>query len=194
MIEKKLHDNWMMRVLGSRGSIPVTVPGSVYYDLLGAGRMEDPYYRDNESKAFEVMENDFEYRTVFDAAEVLECDQVLLRFEGIDTIGDLFLNGVFLGHVENMHRTWEFPVKALLREQGNELRVILRSPVKYVREKDREEHIPGSGEATAGFPYLRKAHCMFGWDWGPRLPDAGIWRDVTLLGFCEARIDSVHIT
>ncbi|MDD4796722.1 MAG: glycoside hydrolase family 2 protein, partial [Eubacteriales bacterium] len=37
------------------------------------------------------------------------------------------------------------------------------------------------------------AHCMFGWDWGPRLPDAGIWRDIALVGFTCARIDSVSI-
>lgn len=27
-------------------TIPATVPGSVYNDLLNAGRMEDPYWRD----------------------------------------------------------------------------------------------------------------------------------------------------
>ena len=45
-----------------------------------------------------------------------------------------------------------------------------------------------------GFPYLRKAHCMFGWDWGPRLPDAGIWRKVSLVGYDIARLDGVYIT
>ena len=32
-----------------------------------------------------------------------------------------------------------------------------------------------------GYPHLRKAHCMMGWDWGARLPDAGIWRDIYLV-------------
>ena len=44
-----------------------------------------------------------------------------------------------------------------------------------------------------GFANLRKAHCMFGWDWGPHLPDAGIWRPVYLLGVNGAKLDSVHI-
>jgi beta-mannosidase len=35
---------------------------------------------------------------------------------------------------------------------------------------------------------------MFGWDWGPRLPDAGIWRDIELAGINGARIDSVYVT
>mgnify|MGYP000491370704 CR=1 FL=1 len=34
---------------------------------------------------------------------------------------------------------------------------------------------------------------MFGWDWGAHLPDAGIFRPVSLLGINTARIDSVYI-
>ena len=45
-----------------------------------------------------------------------------------------------------------------------------------------------------GFVNIRKAHCMFGWDWGAHLPDAGLFRPVTLLGVDEARIDSVYVT
>ncbi len=45
-----------------------------------------------------------------------------------------------------------------------------------------------------GFPHLRKAHCMFGWDWGQRLPDAGIFRDVSLLGIKKDRLESVYIS
>ena len=45
-----------------------------------------------------------------------------------------------------------------------------------------------------GCSYLRKAHCMYGWDWGPRLPDAGIWRPVSLLGVDRARLDNVYVT
>lgn len=65
MITKALHDNWKMCIAGSGDYIPASVPGSVYNDLLLNGRMEDPYYRDNERKALKLMENDFEYVSVF---------------------------------------------------------------------------------------------------------------------------------
>ena len=45
-----------------------------------------------------------------------------------------------------------------------------------------------------GFMHVRKAHCMLGWDWGPRLPDAGIWRDIYLLENDEPYITDVRIT
>ena len=51
----------------------------------------------------------------------------------------------------------------------------------------------GTPDAMTGFPLLRKAHCMFGWDWGPRLPDMGIWRGISLIGIESARIESVHV-
>ena len=37
----------------------------------------------------------------------------------------------------------------------------------------RQNPAEGSSDAMKGFANLRKAHCMFGWDWGPHLPDAG---------------------
>ena len=41
-----------------------------------------------------------------------------------------------------------------------------------------------------GFAHIRKAHYMFGLDWGPHLPDAGIWRSVKLQGKNNACLDS----
>ena len=66
----------------------------------------------------------------------------------------------------------------------------------YAMSLDRygKDPIFGATESTPGFPYLRKAHCMFGWDWGPRLPDAGIWRGIGLVCIDEARLNGVLIT
>jgi len=35
---------------------------------------------------------------------------------------------------------------------------------------------------------------MFGWDWGPRLPDAGIWRDISIAYVDTGRLESVYVT
>lgn len=194
MIIQKLHDNWHMHRDGSQEVIPAQVPGSVYKDLLQNGMMEDPYYRDNELAALKLMEQDYVYETVFDAEpEILGQESILLSFAGIDTVADIYLNDTLLASVKNMHRSYEFPVKGILREKDNELKVELKSPIKYIKEQNEKDPIPGTTDAMRGFPHLRKAHCMFGWDWGPRLPDAGIWKEVSLIGFSTARIDSVYI-
>lgn len=189
--------HWRMYREGDKedGRLPASVPGSVYQDLIANGKMEDPYYRDNELKALKIMENDFTYETHFAVPkELRSCRRVLLHFEGIDTLADIFLNGEKVGKADNMHRVWEFPVKDRLKPEDNELKVTLHSPTRFIEEAYEKRPIEGSTDAMRGFPYLRKAHCMFGWDWGPRLPDAGIWRGVYLLGIETARLDGVYIT
>lgn len=44
-----------------------------------------------------------------------------------------------------------------------------------------------------GNQLLRKAHSMFGWDWGPQTIDAGIFRDIYLQGYSHARIEDIRI-
>lgn len=41
---------------------------------------------------------------------------------------------------------------------------------------------------------IRKSHCSYGWDWGPKVPDAGIWRDIRLCKYETARLETPHIT
>ena len=195
MITAEIHSGWQMRQAGWEKFLPASVPGSVYHDLMQNGKMDDPFWRDNFPKALKRMDHDYEYKTEFAADKaLLKSDAVLLRFEGIDTVADVFLNGEKLGRTENMHRTFEFEVKDLLKEDGNELRVLLHSPTRFIKEEYKHNVADGSEEAMVGFANLRKTHCMFGWDWGPRLPDAGLWRPVKLLGIEKARVDSVYVT
>lgn len=194
MRKKELDHGWMMRQNGTGEFLPAVVPGSVYTDLMANGKMEDPYYRDNEYQALEVISHDYEYRVDFTAeAEIREEDEVLLRFDGIDTLADIWLNEVYLGKTNNMHRIWEFSVKSLLKEE-NTLRAVLYSPTEFIARSYEEEPIIGCVDAMKGLPRLRKGHSMFGWDWGPRIPDAGIWRKVSLLGVHKGRLESVSVT
>lgn len=189
-----LHDNWKMHRSDEQEWINAVVPGSVYGDLLREGKMEDPFWKDNEDEALKLMEYDYEYSTSFSCEEgLLASDEVILRFEGLDTIADIALNGVKLGHVENMHRTWEYSVKELLKEEGNILSVYFYSPTKYIADAYEKAPTRGTEDAMNGFVHIRKAHCMFGWDWGAHLPDAGIWRPVSLLGVETARLTSVEV-
>ena len=194
MITQYLHQGWTLEIPGLQGPLPAKVPGSVYADLLAAGKLEDPFYRDNEDKALALMENDFVYAARFtpDPA-VLACPTQVLRFEGVDTVADIRLNGVLLGHVENMHRTFQFEVGGILRPGENWLNVKFYSPTKWIRQKYAESPADGNGDTLRGFANLRKAHCMFGWDWGPHLPDAGLWRPVSLLGVEGAMLSSVLV-
>lgn len=196
----ELKNTWSIEVVGDNlfgitGKIETQMPGSVYGTFLEKGLIPDPYYRDNELAVLKLMENDFIFQTTLNLTqEQLESDFIALRFEGIDTLADIYLNDEFLGNAFNMHRIWEFDLSELGRLGDNELKMIFHSPTKYIKEANQIVYTGGAHEAMEGFPHLRKSHCMFGWDWGPRLPDAGLFRPVTLVYGNIARIDSVYIT
>ncbi len=195
MKQLSLNGPWTLDIPGSAFmAVPAEVPGSVYHDLLTAGRIPDPFYRDNETEALKLMEYDFHYSRAFQVdGELLDCGAVLLRCEGLDTLAAVYINGAEAGQADNMHRVWEFDVKDLLREGENNIAVHFASPTRFIRESYAADPADGTADAMEGFPSLRKAHCMFGWDWGPRLPDAGIWRDISLLGVDTARIQDVLV-
>lgn len=189
-----LNGNWKMRQSDTVLWHEALVPGSVYADLLRDGTLDDPFYRENELTAFPLMENDYEYtRSFFVDAELLSSDEVLLRCDGLDTLADVSLNGAFVAHADNMHRTWTWNVSPLLHAGENELTILFESPLRYIAREHAVRPCWGSTDATPGFSHLRKAHCMFGWDWGPRLPDAGIWRSISLLFVDKTRLGSVRI-
>lgn len=195
-------DNWRMQIVGEQDvygvngrDIPAVIPGSVYGNLLRQGLMPDPYERMNELDALKLMENAFRFQTVFSlTGEQMAADFLLLRFDGIDTLAEIYLNDILLGHADNMHRVWEFHIRDAAREGENTLRVEISSPTRYIEEENEKVYTGGSWDAMLGFPHLRKAHCMFGWDWGPRLPDAGLFREVSVLSGKKARLEQVYIT
>lgn len=195
-----LDGKWQLKILGENvyqipeEYVECRVPGTVFGTYIENGSMPDPYYRENELEAVQLADNDFEYRKlIFLEESQLSMDRLLLVFEGIDTLADVYLNGQLLGSTCNMHTRYEFDVPDTVQTGENELKVVIHSPVQYIRRENEKVYTGGSGDAMEGYPHLRKSHCMFGWDWGLRLPDSGIFRSVYLLGIRKARIGDVRI-
>ncbi|SEU27583.1 glycoside hydrolase family 2 protein [Paenibacillus sp. NFR01] len=190
-----LNGAWRMKRTDEHEWIDAVVPGSVFHDLLRAGKMEDPFYRDNEMATLELTKFDYEYERSFEAAPALLArDNVLLRCEGLDTLCEVSINGQLVLSADNMHRTYETDVKDVLRAGPNDIHVVIRSATKFVLEKDKEYHLSSCADAVPGISHLRKAHSMFGWDWGPKLPDSGIWRDISIRGYDLGRIDDLFVS
>lgn len=182
---------WRMREADSQTWHSAHVPGSVYADLMADGTMPDPFWRENELDAFERMKKDYVYQRTFTVTEAqLAHAHVELVCEGLDTLAHVSLNGREIAFADNMHITWVWDVKEHLHAGENTLEIRFDSPILYCAKK--AEEAPGweSSDATPGFRHLRKAHCMFGWDWGPRLPDAGIWRPIFLRTWDTARLEN----
>jgi len=189
---EKLSLNGIWQMEGGGFKCQSNVPGSVYSFLLNNNLIADPYFRDNELKTLELLENEFAFSRTFHIEKTNY--QMLLHCDGLDTLCDIFINNQHIAHTDNMHRSYEFDVTNSLRKGENEIKLIFASPNKFVRKMYETDKSRGNDDALNGHTHLRKAACMMGWDWGPRLPDAGIWKDIYLLTVDSDRISDIHIT
>jgi len=187
-MRRALHDGWTVR--GGDHEIPAAVPGCVHLDLLAAGLIPDPYEGDNETTLGWIGRTDWVYETSFEWADDgshfvdLECD-------GLDTVATIELNGSEVARTQNMHRRYRFPVRHLLVPGTNRLQVRFDSVYDYT-ERMRQELGPRPNAYGEPFNFVRKMACNFGWDWGPTLVTAGIWRPIGLRAWSAARLLDVR--
>lgn len=175
---KKFDLGGIWNIFGAGFNVNGKVPGSVYSNFLAQGLIEDPFYRDNETPALELMDNEFTFTKEFDYKK--GNGQVSLVCEGIDTLCDLYLNDKHISRVDNMHRTYVFDVTDKLIDGKNVIKAVFPPLDKYIKERFEQKPLRGVRDALKGAMYIRKAQYMLGWDWGPRLPDVGIWKDIYL--------------
>lgn len=175
--------------------LPCQAPCTLYGVLYDHHVIDNPFWGLNDQKLTALGERDCCFTAVFTPDEgLLDNDYVELVFSGLDTICHIYLNGQRLDKVQNMHREYRYDVKSRLQPGENTLRLAFQSPVQYFNEKGRRHYLyTNDGDTLPGAAHLRKALYMSGWDWGPALPDMGIFRDVRLEGYNTDRLDSVGI-
>ena len=195
MQSQSLSGAWQLCQAGEQQVYPGQVPGGVHTDLIAAGAIPDPFFGDNELRVMWVAEKDWQYSREFSVSgALLKEERVYLVCDGLDTLGKVELNGHELGRFENMFRQYRWEVKGLLKEGNNTLVFTFDSPVQYAKEHEARFALTGVQPwSILGGPYLRKAPCHFGWDWGPMLPPMGIWKDLCLKGRSIARLEDVHL-
>ncbi len=175
---------------------PATVPGTVHTDLLALHLIPDPFVGTNEKAVQWVDKKDWEYRKKWPlSAADLQYDVVELDFKGLDTYASVFVNGQLVLQSANMFVEQVVNVKRWLREGDNEIRVRFESPVKHdMPQFLKDQVIYPAGNDASDIPlsiYARKAPYHYGWDWGPRLVTAGIWKPVLLKKWNKAVIRDV---
>ncbi len=196
---KKIYLNGKWEAFGGEySSIKAQIPGCIHTDLLDNGLIEDPYYRDNEKEQMWIGETDWTYERSFDvSADVLSHEYVKLVCYGLDTFAEVKLNGEIVAATDNAFRTWEFDVKQNLKEGDNQISIKFTSTYPYMKEKIDKRWLTITGinhHRVTGSNYVRKSQCNYGWDWGPMCVTAGIWRDIEIQAYDEAKIGDVHIT
>ncbi|MCW3161725.1 beta-mannosidase [Chryseobacterium oryctis] len=184
-------ENWSFKNSKEKKWLTATVPGTVHLDLMNHQIIPDPFKDENEKKVQWVENEDWDYQTIFNLSEKeLKNQNIDLVFDGLDTFSEIYLNGKLLKKTDNMFRKWEIPVKTYLKNGENILQVKFKSAVNV--GKDLAEKVPFTmPESPRSF--VRKAQYQFGWDWGPRLVTSGIWKEVKLEFWNNAKFENIKI-
>ncbi len=158
--------------------MPAVVPGQVELDLVRHGVIQDPFFRCGEAGARWVEETDWSYRTEFEWTPKTGGSRRVLRFDRLDTVATVSLNGEVIARHDNCFTPLEVDVTNLLATGINVLQVDLDSAVRVGRERRDEyfksENLPNSTPLFDERAFVRKPGYMYGWDWGPRLVSCGI--------------------
>jgi beta-mannosidase len=158
---------------------------------MAAGAIPNPYLDDNEAALTWTGRTSWAYRTSFEADAGQPDERLDLVCEGLDTMATVLLNGTVLGTTANMHRTYRFDARPALVPGRNELEVRFEAPVDAA-ERLSAQLGPRPCNNPHPFNAIRKMACNYGWDWGPVLPTAGIWRPIYLERWRTARTVSVR--
>ena len=182
MNTQDLYDGWSLTAVA--GPVPADlagrrvrarVPGTSHTALLEAGLIPDPYLDRNEAALAWMKRTAWAYERDLDLAPAAPDERVDLVFDGIDTVATVTFDGHEIGRTANMHRSYRFDVRDLLRPTTQRLRVLLHSALEHAEAE-------AAGSARARWPTTTRSTwsarwpARFGWDWGPDLQTAGLWK------------------
>lgn len=169
------------------------MPAQVHDVLLEHGLISNPRIGKNAADSAWVGEKDWAYVCRFVSPE-RSVGPVLLRFGGLDTLANAYLNGVHIGEFANMFREFSVDIQDHLAPPGHDniLIIIFSSPLRFISQIEQPE---GHVRVINKHKYLRKSHNDFSSYLGarPHFVKVGVYRDVVLDVPDRAWIEDVHI-
>ncbi len=179
------------------GGLTAAVPGEVHLDLMRQGVLDNIYVGENIYKARWVEESLWTYRRTFDLPpEASGAARIFLRFEGLDYMARIFLNGTQVGAHDNAFTPCAVEVTGHMRPCENVLAVVLDSGLFSGADKPIGPYRTANAAPDTLLHkrmWLRKPQSSFGWDWSPRLVNVGIHGDVKLEWDDGARVEASSI-
>ena len=168
------------------------VPGNVELDLQRAGQLPEPFFGLNIQKLRPLEGYEWWYSREFDLPETAGGKQWDLVCEGVDTLADIWVNGLLVGQSENALVEHVFPVTEALRTgERNSIAIRLRSVTRKAREYSYDASVISWEGREEGLHIRKPAHC-YGWDIMPRALSAGIWRSIGLVEREPEAIESLY--
>lgn len=171
------------------GTFTTSIPADVHMVLHAAGAIEHPHQGLNEFTTQWIGRSRWEFSTEFAVDDVSRRTELVLH--GVDTVAEISLNGVLLAETNDMNVPVTIDVTSVVREGSNALVVAFAAQEDWAED---QEKLRGTYPNVYSDPtnQIRKMACNFGWDWGPTLVAAGLWKPVEILQF-DCRLDQLSV-
>lgn len=166
------------------GWYPAVVPGTVLTTLVANGVYPEPLYGENNRAIPESLcRTSYWYRTEFTVPRSLSKSHRWLRFEGINYIANVWINGRRAGDIKGAFTRGTFDVTDDLKPGGRAAIAVEILPPPHPGTP-QEQTVkagtgPNGGQLGADNPTF---HASVGWDWIPAIRDRdmGLWQGVEL--------------
>ncbi|WP_421855783.1 beta-mannosidase [Marinomonas sp.] len=191
-----LNDGWTVCAEDKTDAVPLNVPGDLHSALLDAGKIDDPYWRDNETTL------DWIHQTVWIAKKTFQINNLAdafytLRFTSVDCLAEVTINGKPAGVCESQFLRYDFDVTEHLIAGKNTIEVRFLSNTLEAKNRAENSTIPipymALNSRIGHLNFLRKAQCHGGWNWNIALSPLGFYGDISLLRTNDVRLDDVSI-
>jgi beta-mannosidase len=118
-IPKRVISNWTFTISGEKNKYNATVPGDVQSDLIKEKKISDPYYENIDSELSKLEKETIIYQCDFTCSDVELNKNAVIRFNGLDTYAQVYLNDSLLFFNDNMFLKQDVPVSRLLQKNNH---------------------------------------------------------------------------
>ena len=189
-ISRRVVDNWTFNIKGENTFHKASVPGDVQTDLIKEKKLADPYYENIDSALSKLEKSTIIYECNFTCAEVELNKNAMLRFNGLDTYAQVYLNDSLLFFNDNMFLKQDIPVSGFLQKNNHlEIRFLPIDSIEQAKAKSLSYQLPEGNRV-----HTRKAQYQYGWDFAPRIKTIGIWKPVELFFFKNVFLQNLSVS
>ncbi len=137
-----------------------------YFPSLSADKAADVYVTDEDHFTLK--------KTVTLSADDLQSENIVLHFDRLDTLCNIFINGQKIAFCKNCHRYYDFEIKNSLIEGVNVIEISFLSLKEYIDRKEKKISLPFNAMGILHHQHIRKPASHFGWDFTAPLCAQGI--------------------
>ncbi|WP_432846236.1 glycoside hydrolase family 2 protein [Amycolatopsis sp. CA-161197] len=187
------------------GLKPAVVPGTPLTSMIANGEYPDPLYGHivTDTVPDTLKDTGYWYRVAFAVPRLIPGQRFWLRFDGINYLGTVWLNGTEVGTVAGAFKRSVFDVTDIITNaNGTAYLAVLVGKLDYADPPSLPSYASGvtRGGRNGGKTGITLKNgptffCTAGWDWLPTIPDRdlGIWQPVTWSTTGPVRLTDVHV-